>query len=407
VAEASVSIARNGRSTADILFAGSVLAYLCLDAAAFAAAVGARVGLLPSLAWLGWAQIHLLTIGVVLQAALGLVLRAFRGRSGSPAADYLVWLLVNSGLLLLLLGMSSSNGGLASLAAVVVLLALLIVVSRAFLGVAQGAAMPHRRRFYAGGLTFLLVGIALALQMLRGWPSPAGYAGVLEAHIHANVWGFLGLIAGGTCLSALPRLTGAPLAHPVLARRCFWFLTLGSAGLVGGAWLGVLPLIMMGMVLYVVGTLMVLANLLAAARHVRWRSPWLGHVIAAYVWIVVPAVIAPVVVLRTGQLPAGGVETAALGAIISGWVLQLALAAVCAGLAGGDPSAASSSWAEVVVFNLGVLAVWLSALTTELTWAIVAGYVLILAVWIPLLVKAVTMFRPAMRTMIGVPFASR
>jgi cytochrome c oxidase cbb3-type subunit 1 len=238
------------------------------------------------------------------------------------------------------------------------------------------------RRFYATGLGFLIVGIALALQMLRGWPAPGGFPGLLEAHIHANVWGFLGLVSGGACLSLTRRSTGARLPHQALANRCFWFLTAGSGALVVGAWLGLLPLTMLGMLLYVIGTVMMLLTLIAFDRHLHWSSPVLGHVTAAYVWILVPAVVAPVVVMTTGQLPAGGVETAALGAILTGWVLQLGLAAFSGVPLAGRAQGEVGSWLGVALFNLGVLILWISARASNATAPIAVGYALILAVWI-------------------------
>jgi hypothetical protein len=393
---ASVWPAAGTAGGASALFAVSIAAYLWLDAGAFLAVVATKLGWLGSVTWLSWVQIHLLTIGVIVQTAFAGVLHLSRRRSRAGEAGplgFMVWGLVNVGLLLLLVAMTTGDSGRASLGALAVLAALLLVLTSIPRSSPQDSTAALARRFYATGLGFLVVGIGLALQLLRGLPAPGGFPGVLEAHIHANVWGFVGLMAGGACLNLIPRLTGAPVAHPSLARRCFWLLTIGSTGLVVGAWFGVLPLTMMGMLLYVLGTLAVLVNLVAAGRGVRWRQPIVGHVVAAYAWIVVPALVAPVTVIRTGQLPAGSVETAALGAILAGWVLQLGLVVFSAVAARGAIDVAPGSWVTVALFNAGVVAVWLSAAGKAGNAPVVAGYVLILAAWLPRLGQRLATWR--------------
>lgn len=388
--------ARGTVGSSSPLFAVSIALYLCLDAAAFVAVLATKLGLLAPVAWLGWVQIHLLTIGVIVQTAFGAVLhlsvRRSRAGEASPLG-FVVWALVNLGLFLLLAAMTAGNSTRASLGALAVLAALLLVIASLPRASPGDGTVALARRFYATGLAFLVVGIGLALQLLRGWPAPGGFPGLLEAHIHANVWGFAGLMAGGACLNLIPRLTGAPIAHTSLARRCFWLLTTGSTGLVVGAWFGVLPLTMMGMLLYVLGTVAVLVNLVAAGRGVRWRKPIVGHVVAAYAWIVVPALVAPVTVVRTGQLPAGGVETAALGAILAGWVLQLGLVAFSVGAARGAIDVAPGSWLTVVLFNAGVVAVWLSAAGNAGSMPVEVGSVLILAAWLPQLGQGLATWR--------------
>ena len=102
---ASVWPAAGTAGGASALFAVSIAAYLWLDAGAFLAVVATKLGWLGSVTWLSWVQIHLLTIGVIVQTAFGAVLHLSLRRShavetGPPG--FVVWALVNLGLFLLL-----------------------------------------------------------------------------------------------------------------------------------------------------------------------------------------------------------------------------------------------------------------------------------------------------------------
>src|SRR5919199_1340477 len=89
--------------------------YFLLDALTGAAMVLVTAGILPSIAGLGWLRVHLLTIGVATQVALGLLPGIAAARLGTKAPDPrltpIVWLLVNVSFALLLVSMHGDVGG--------------------------------------------------------------------------------------------------------------------------------------------------------------------------------------------------------------------------------------------------------------------------------------------------------
>ena len=60
-------------------------------------------------------------------------------------------------------------------------------------------------------LFYLLVGIIIGTGLFLNW-SEALYIKVpLEAHIHANSWGFMSLVFAGLLVDFVPMITGRPL----------------------------------------------------------------------------------------------------------------------------------------------------------------------------------------------------
>lgn len=367
-------------------------AYLVLDALALAALALVTAGVLAPIPGLVWIRIHLLTIGVVVQVILGALPGLVAARLGTKppgrAMSITLWLLVNGGFALLLYSMPAGLSRLAAVAAAAIFLAIVLLLATIH---RRGACPPVRSRagmrFFVAGPMFFLIGIVMAVSMLLNWPAPGGFFGMLEAHVHANVWGFLALIVAGVLLERVPAAVGRSLRWPHLVPAISWLLVLGALGLVSGPWLGVLPLTILGIVVYVTGTALLLANLLATAvaGH-RWTAN-IAHLLIAYIWMIVPAVIAPVILALTGRLPTGRVEAAAVSGLIAGWVLQIVL--------GGLPlrlrelrhraSGWDGSWASVVLLNLGVLLVWIAAFVPPGSLMMpftVIGYTLIVVAWV-------------------------
>ncbi len=370
--------------------------FLVLDALAVALTALAYLGIMPALPALAWLRVHLLTIGVVVEMILGslpgLIAAQFGARPPSRLLNGALWLLVNLGLALLLIGMPSSDGRIAALGGISILAALILLLLNV-LGQWNKRLNPANSstRLYIAGPLFFVFGILMALSMLLGWPAPGGLSGLLEAHVHANVWGFLALVVAGFLLDYIPRWVNQPLRLPAAVHLTTRLLITGAVCLVAGPWFGFLPLTILGLVLYVCGTALLLVNLVGTIAASRGWTPSLAHLSTAYLWMLVPAGVAPGVLALTGKLPTGAIETAAVSGLIAGWVLQIVLGALPLRFAIADTQA-RGSWFSVLAVNLGVALLWAAAFWPDFDSARIitaAGYSAILIGWLPLLVVLV------------------
>lgn len=387
------------------LYATGAVAFLLLTALA-----GLQV--IPSLPGVTWLRIHIVTIGAVTQALFGALpaLAAARlGGEGQPAtAAWRQWVLLNVGFFLLLIGMPAQPRHLflTVTGATLVFLAVLSLVNGLY-GMARrsphGAGATAGTRFYLTAPVFLLAGITLAVSMLLGWPAPGGWAGTREAHIHANNWGFLSLAAAGILLDLTPVLTGRPLARPDRVSAIYWLITVGAILLVAGPWLDVRPVMLAGMVPFLIGVVLLLVNV-AHSRDPRGPMPVRArHLLASYIWVFAPIVAAPALHMLPGLVSTAAVETAALQGLTYGWGLQLAVAALPV-LVGGirrepEGPGAGRALPDAPAFGLfavngGMAAVWAGNILsagaggTAAGGAVpAAGYALIAAGLLPALVQ--------------------
>ncbi len=178
----------------------------------------AQFGLAPSLGNLYWFRLHMITIGVLAQAVMGvlplLLARQLRTAPPNPAAQWAVLALLNLGLLLLSFGQVlwcqplRSSGGWVLLVTLTAWLALLVQMWRR-----APRPRPLEAAFFLAGPSYLLLGVLMALSMLESWPSPAGYQAVKESHVHNNIFGFTGIVLAGVALNVLPGLFGRSLAE--------------------------------------------------------------------------------------------------------------------------------------------------------------------------------------------------
>lgn len=383
--------------------------YLLVDAIALASQALATMGIMPFIPDLDWLRIHLLTIGVVVQAILGTLPRLTAVKLGKKepgaALTWILWLLVNISFGILLYSMPGNLPLPAAWAAAgifVAIVLLLVILYRQ--GVCSPVGARAGLRFYFAGPLFFLVGILMALSMLLQWPAPGQFFGQLEAHVHANVWGFLALIVAGFLLDHIPAYTGHPLRWPQLVPATSWLLISGASGLVAGPWLALLPLTILGIAIYVVGTVLLLANLAGTMLAAHSWTPNLVHILVAYLWMVVPAFVAPTILALTGHLPIGSVETSAVSGLVAGWILQIVIAAFPLRLREVQPHNAGRDgwWFSVVTLNLGVLALWLEAATSNPTLPTALGYTLIVLGFLPPLL---TILRRVFARRAATPFA--
>ncbi len=372
--------------------------YLTVGLLAVGGKLAGGTGLIDALPRLRWLTIHFVTIGAMTQALFGAlpslaasvrkgesrVNGESAGKDETPPARgrWLQWLALNASYPLVLLGMATGALTTAAVGATGVLFALALLVASVYRtnlggrgadGSESDAAGGGLLRYYAIAPWFLGVGLLAAFGMLLNYHGPGGYFGSLEAHVHANVWGFLALVAAGTLLAVIPALADAELRYPRLVPVTFWGVTLGAVGLVAGPWLAINPLTMAGLAVYVVGTLALLANLVGTWRAGgEWTDSRFAHVLGAYVWLVFPVPWAPLVLLFPETVPAAGIEAAAIEGLVFGWMLQLAMALLPSVVVAlretpGDvrksigEAAHRPPWLGVLAVNAGMLALWTTA----------------------------------------------
>ncbi len=198
-------------------------AFVALFVAADASFVSLNlVGAFPALRWV---RVHFITLGIVSQVVFGLlpILVASLAKKPKPAMRWDIWLTLNVGFVALVTGFSGVNhpmifagGTLVFIAATLLLLQLWNV---------RGGNSPASLKFYITGLFYLLVGIIIGTGLWLNW-SDALYIKVpLEAHIHANSWGFMSLVFAGLLVDFVPMITGRPLSIAKNILLIYWGMT--------------------------------------------------------------------------------------------------------------------------------------------------------------------------------------
>jgi len=388
--------------------------YLVVGLAAVIGRLAVDAGVVDVLPRLRWVTIHLVTIGGMTQALFGTLPSLASDEdaegidsdsTGSSVSDarrrWLQWLSLNAGYPLILIGMVAGNTVTALVGATAVLGALFSLLKTVY----GTSAAVGSGRFFRTAPWFLVVGILAAFGMLTNVHGPGGYFGSIEAHVHANVWGFLALVAAGVLLTVLPRLLDVDLRYPRLRRVTYWGLTIGAGGLVAGPWLARHALTIGGLLVYVVGTVALLANVVGTYRASERAHPRrFALVLGAYLWLAFPVPWAPLVLLYPDTVPGAAIELAAIDGLVFGWMLQLAMAFLplvvvatkreSGSLPGAMRSASERigrpSWPQVGSVNAGMVLLWATAfplfsgVEATLTFG---GYLLIAAAWVPFVVE--------------------
>lgn len=344
------------------LFTILMYVFVALLSAADASLVS--TGMLPSFLALRWVRVHFITLGIVSQAVFGLLpgLTASVTKSPRPRMRWDIWLTLNAGLVALvggfagmILPMIFAGGTLVFIAATLLLLEMWKV---------RGGEAPPSLKYYLTGIFYLLVGIIIGTGLFLNW-SPALHIQVpLEAHIHANSWGFMSLVFAGLLLDFVPAITGRQLGTRRDTTIIFWGMTLGAIGLVLGPWLGRnLPLLVSGLVLHLAATIWLLVLVVRAFREAgQLGQPGAWHLIASYAWILVPVLIAPLTLAKLLDGPA--IEATAPQALIYGWALQFAIAlipyTVRRYFLREEKPGLGGSWLSLAAAAVGSVLVWAS-----------------------------------------------
>ncbi len=325
--------------------------------------------LLPWFNGVRWLRIHFITLGMVTQVIFGAlpVLVAARRRLPRPPTRWDIWLTLNIGLIILLAGIPSVNQQLIFGGGTLVFIATLLL-ARQLWGMRGADAGPLGQsvKFYVTGLLYLLVGIIVGTGLWLGWSGPLRIQIPLEVHIHANNWGFLALVFAGFIVDIVPMVSGRPLASVRTLSTIYWSMTVGALGLIMGPWLGgALWVTVPGLVLHITATVWLLVLLvrgMAGAGELRHAGAW--HLVTAYVWILLPVLIAPLVLLNVPGFVGGDIEATAPQALIYGWVLQFGYALIPylveRYLVGESKASLGGNWFSLSTINVGSALVWAS-----------------------------------------------
>jgi cytochrome c oxidase cbb3-type subunit I len=273
----------------------------------------ASIGWTPAVAGLKWMRVHFITLGVLTQLVFGL-LPALTARGLNlprPRMSWLTWLLYNSGLIILLIGLPGINapmiaaGGTLIFVAVLVLIKDLVNLRRLAINLQSRAVCStySTTRFYLGGLVYLLVGVLVGTGMWIGWSEPLRIAIPKEVHVHTNLWGYTALIFAGLIYDLFPDLTRQKLFGRLrLDMLVFGSMALGALGLVTGPWLDLGWPAVAGLTLHTIGTLVLLVQLIRMVVSERkLRQPGMAHMVSAYLWLLVPVVVAPYIVAKASD----------------------------------------------------------------------------------------------------------
>lgn len=313
---------------------------------------------------LRWVRVHFITLGIISQVAFGLLplLVAFLSQKSRPAFRWDIWLTLNVGFVALVAGFAGVNHPMIFAGGTLIFIAALLLLLQ--LWNVRGGDAPASLKFYITGIFYLMVGIIIGTGLWLNW-SEALYIKVpLEAHIHANSWGFMSLVFAGLLVDLLPMITGKPLGSKNAISYVYWGMTLGAFGLVLGPWLGgSLPPTVAGLLLHISATIVLMVLMIRTLnQNGKLNSAGGWHMVSSYIWILLPVLMAPTILL--GVFEPGPIESTAPQALIYGWVLQFGIALVPYiarrfFLHVENPQLGGSWWSLAAV-TLGSVLVWLS-----------------------------------------------
>lgn len=323
--------------------------------------------LLPGFAGLRWVRVHFITLGALTEFAFGIlpILVAARAGLPRPKIRWDIWLTLNLGLLILLIGIPMINAVLITAGGTLIFIAatLLMVQLGKMRGTDSKSHKSEGRKFYIMGLAYLLLGILVGTGLWQGWSGWLQIKVPIEVHIHANNWGFMSLVFAGLLVDLYPSFAGRSLAWPRSITPIFWMMTLGALGLVLGPWFQSNLFSVPGLILHLSATVWLLLNVIKPLTGDRkLRTPGMLHLITAYVWILAPVLVAPLIILQVPGFPGAGIEQNAPQALIYGWVLQFGYAIIPLlfrrTFLPDSPPKLGGNWFSLIAVHLGGVFLW-------------------------------------------------
>ncbi len=351
-----------------------LMAVFYLVVAILAAIDAALTGfsLLPWFTGLPWLRVHFITLGVLAETTFGVlpIIQASRRGVPSPSTRWDIWLLLNVGLIALVAGIPAVNSGLIIAGGTLVFLAALLLIAQLYGIGSRSAHATGSGKFYVVAVIYLLVGVLIGTGLWVGWSVPLHIGVPKEAHIHANSWGFASLLFAGLLIDLAPDLSQAPLAGRRAIDAIFWAMTVGALGLVAGPWLnGNLLVTVPGLLLHIAATVALLYLFVGMLRRQgAFARAGAWHLALSYVWILLPVLIAPLILLGVPGIPGADVEATAPQALIYGWVLQFLFAVVpyfaARWLLHAPDARLGGNWLSLLAVNAGSALIWLSIFLT-------------------------------------------
>jgi hypothetical protein len=341
----------------------TTLLYVLVALLAAADAALVSLGLASPFVALRWVRVHFITLGIISQVVFGLLpmLVATLTKKARPAMRWDIWLTLNAGLVALVAGFAGVNQPMILTGGTLIFTSATLFTIQ--LWQVRGNA-PASLKFYITGLVYLLVGIIIGTGLWLNWSEALRIGVPLEAHIHANSWGFMSLVFAGLLVDFIPMITGRPFGSNRDISLIFWGMTLGAFGLVLGPWLGgSLPPTVVGLVLHLAATiwlLVLMVRALNSSGKLAGAGAW--HLVSSYLWILAPVLVAPLIIL--GFVEGGPIEATAPQALIYGWVLQFGIALVPYiarrfFLKDANPQL-GGCWGSLAAATLGSTLVWVS-----------------------------------------------
>ena len=238
------------------------------------------------------------------------------------------------------------GGGLAFLGG-------LAAVTVAAFGPLRGALGPRRplvTRAYASALGSVALGVVIATAFLAGWPPLVErWALIKPAHAWLNVVGFLSVVIAATLIHLAPTVVGARIRPRSSALVAIGGLVGGTAVLSAGLVLALDPVVRVGAVIAVVGSLALVAHGLAVHRDQgRWTTDAAWHRMSSWSLLLAPIWLAVGVGLAGGRFAILGADPAAWDlaaiapALAVGWVVQVLVGSwthLLPAIGPGDPAA--------------------------------------------------------------------
>ena len=325
--------------------------------------------IIPWVNALRWLRIHFITLGALTEMLFGLLplLVAKRANLPKPRTRLDTWLVLNAGLMLLLAGIPIVNKVLIFAGGTLIFGATLLLLRQLYaLRPANRTEPGQGRKFYLMGLSYFLVGIIIGTGLWLGWSDVLKIQVPVEAHIHANNWGLMSLVFAGLLVDLYPKVMKRPFAWPTSINKIFWLMSLGALGLVLGPWFNSLYFTVPGLVLHMAATTWLLLNVIKPVWGDRtaWAKPGLWHLTTAYLWLIAPLLVAPLIILQVPGIPGTTIEQNAPQALIYGWLLLFGSAIILYfAQRQFQPEAEpqfGGNWLSLGLIHLGGISLWIS-----------------------------------------------